>query len=265
MTYVSVYNATPTAVTFGYTAGYLGTYVGFGTVAFGTGFYYPPYVAFGVGAVPVYYPAPVTYGVAAHYNTATGTYTRGVQGYGPYGGFRAGTSYNPTTGTYARGAQYNTETGPRGVAEAYNPRTGTMAASTREATPTGSGDTARVPDRQPLGGERACHGQRGKRGRISSRYRQYSGAVAQSSATGDVYAGHDGNVYRDTSSGWQKYGGNGQWNSASHGEPDSATRQDSFAREDGVNRTQSFESRQDHFGGFAGRAGGFRGGGFRGR
>jgi hypothetical protein len=37
---------------------------------------------------------------------------------------------------------------------------------------------------------------------------------AGKTAGGDVYAGHDGNVYKNTGSGWQKYG-NGGWNSMS--------------------------------------------------
>ena len=44
------------------------------------------------------------YGYHASYNPWTGTYSRGVAAYGPYGGAGVGARYNPRTGTYARGA-----------------------------------------------------------------------------------------------------------------------------------------------------------------
>lgn len=60
VTYVRIYEATPTVVYVGYTPGYLGTVVEpTGTVVYGTGYYYAPWVG------TVWYPAPVTYTVAA--------------------------------------------------------------------------------------------------------------------------------------------------------------------------------------------------------
>jgi len=73
VTYVRVYGYTPQVVYVGYTPGYLGTVVTpDGTVVYGTGYAYDPWI----GAV--WYPAPVTYGVAAApiYNPAVG-YTFG--------------------------------------------------------------------------------------------------------------------------------------------------------------------------------------------
>ena len=69
VTYVRVYQATPEVVYVGYTPGYTGTYVVGGTVVYGTGYVYPPYVA------PVYYyPAPVTYGYAPIYDPGYGAW-----------------------------------------------------------------------------------------------------------------------------------------------------------------------------------------------
>jgi hypothetical protein len=60
-TYVQVYDATPTTVTVGYLPGYMGTYVAAdGTVVFGTGYVYAPYIG-----PTVWYGFPVTYGYAA--------------------------------------------------------------------------------------------------------------------------------------------------------------------------------------------------------
>ena len=42
----------------------------------------------------------------------------------------------------------------------------------------------------------------------------YRNTAAGKTASGDMYAGHDGNVYKNTGSGWQKYD-NGSWNTVS--------------------------------------------------
>ena len=69
VTYVRVYQSTPEVVYTGYTPGYTGTYIDNGTVVYGTGYVYPPYVA------PVYYyPAPVTYGYAPVYDPGYGAW-----------------------------------------------------------------------------------------------------------------------------------------------------------------------------------------------
>ncbi|MEH6874517.1 MAG: hypothetical protein V7849_08990 [Candidatus Competibacter sp.] len=62
VTHVRVYGATPSVVYCGYTSGYVGTYVTGGTIVYGTGYVYRPYIA-----PAVYYPAPVTYGYAPIY------------------------------------------------------------------------------------------------------------------------------------------------------------------------------------------------------
>jgi len=57
VTYVKIYEAKPDVVYVGYTSGYYGSCVSHGTVVYGTGYYYPPYVG------TVWYGPPVTYGV----------------------------------------------------------------------------------------------------------------------------------------------------------------------------------------------------------
>jgi len=68
VTYVRIYHATSTVVTVGYTPGYYGTCVSHGTVVYGTGYVYPPYVG------SVWYGPPVTYGsgVSLTYTPWTG-------------------------------------------------------------------------------------------------------------------------------------------------------------------------------------------------
>jgi len=69
VTYVRVYQVTPTVVYVGYTPGYYGSCVSHGVVVYGTGYVYPPYVG-----TTVWYGAPVTYGfgVAVTYTPWTG-------------------------------------------------------------------------------------------------------------------------------------------------------------------------------------------------
>ena len=60
VTYVHIYGGTPTVVYEGYTPGYLGTVVSpYGTVVYGTGYVYDPWIG------NVWYAAPYTYGVYA--------------------------------------------------------------------------------------------------------------------------------------------------------------------------------------------------------
>jgi hypothetical protein len=65
--YVTIYSSSPDVVYTGYTPGYLGAYTWNGTVVYGTGYYYRPWVSAGV-----YYPRPVTWGFGVAYNPYTG-------------------------------------------------------------------------------------------------------------------------------------------------------------------------------------------------
>ncbi len=61
VTYVKVYDVTPTTVVVGYTPGYMGTVVSTdGVVVYGTGYVYPAYMT-----SAIWFPPPVTYGYAA--------------------------------------------------------------------------------------------------------------------------------------------------------------------------------------------------------
>ncbi len=69
VTYVRVYGSTPDVVYVGYTPGYMGVVVApDGTVVYGTGYYYPPYIA-----GPVYVAQPATYGYGASFAAGAAT------------------------------------------------------------------------------------------------------------------------------------------------------------------------------------------------
>jgi hypothetical protein len=302
VTYVNIYESTPATVTYGYTAGYVGVYVGYGVAMWGTGYYYPPYYGYGYYPYPVYWPASYyTYGASAWYNPATGTYGRGSAVYGPYGGYARGAAYNPATGAYAWG---RSAWGPYGAAASggfYNPNTGRWGGSYEASngyqswgqSVVGRGDqwarTGSYSDsRGTVAGIKTSEG--GKAIGVSGS--QGQGFVGRSSS-GDVYAGKDGNVYkRDQSSGqWYKNNG-GTWESVNSPTPSrqgdrsgqaQSTRQnagsfnresvqsglnrDSSARGSGNYNTQRTQAAQRTSGnsGFSSQSGGFsgRGGGRR--
>lgn len=271
VTYVTQTTTSSGSVQSSYTAGYLGTFIVGVTVgaiiANGSGYYYPPYYHYPVYGYPIYRPYPVTYGVGAYYNhytgaygvargvygpyggvtgsasynPYTGTYRRGVTAYGPYGSASAGRAYNPYTGTAARGATVSTPYGTRSAAQAYNPYTGTSAATRQGSSAYGQwGSTVVSRGNQAVqtghvstaGGTVAgARSTSGAKAIAGSGYYGSGGAVKTSG--GDMYAAKDGNVYKNTGSGWEQHNGSG-WNSVNT----PATRSTAQTRTSSANRPQ---------------------------
>ncbi|HSS70341.1 MAG TPA: hypothetical protein VLQ46_06765, partial [Casimicrobiaceae bacterium] len=244
-TYVRVYTSTPTTVTYGYTSGYTMSYVSAGVIVYGTGYHYPPYIY--PAPIPIYYPYPYTYAAASYYNPTTGAWGYRGAVYGPYGGVaRGGTYYNPTTGAWAHGGAIYGPNGGAGAFSAYNPTTGSYAHGSAVWGPDGASanaswynaNTGRSVTTQQNANAygrwgsstittptqtihtQSQSGARGSEGSFSSstgaegagaRGAGGNSAGAVKTASGQVYAGADGNVYKKTNDGWQKYD-NGSWN-----------------------------------------------------
>jgi hypothetical protein len=301
VTYVTVESSDDEWVEYSAAAAYTGMMVAWGCAVWGSGWYYPPYYRAGA-YYPTYFPSYPSYGYGAHYNPWTGAYARGGAVYGPYGGAGYGARYNPNTGTWARGAAAYGPAGARGAIQAYNPRTGAIGSTVQGSNVYGSwgstavqrGDqwaqTSRVTRNATGTTSRVTQGSGGAEA-LTRRGPQGNTAVGRT-AGGDVYAGHDGNIYRNQSGSWQKYG-DGGWSSAQRpvgttgsqiGEraaPSSINADtlgqlngDRAARIDGVQRSSDL-GRAGTFGGgsyrpggsggsFGGGGGGFGGGGFRG-
>ncbi len=209
VTYVRVYDTEPDAVWYGYTMGYLFNFLAWGTYVYGTGWRYPGYWYNWPGyGYPIYYPRPATWGLGAYYNPVRGMYGRYGYAYGPYRGIAGARAWNPTTGTYGRaGAAW----GPRGSAGfvgAYNPRTdgGAFAAGGRNVY--GAWKSAGVK----RGSEWAQVTARDNAaGGSSLRWNTSDGqGFIREGRRGDIYAGRDGNVYRNTGDGWQRFDGGWQ-------------------------------------------------------
>jgi len=247
VTQVTVVEDNSDTVVYATAAAYTGMMVAWGCVVWGSGYYYPPYVGYG-GFYPYYYPYYPTYGYHASYNPWTGAYSRGVVAYGPYGGAGVGARYNPRTGTYARGAAAYGPYGARGAARAYNPRTGAYGATRQGSNVYGSwGQTGVQRGDQWATTSRVTNNVTG----ATTRRTETSGggsAITRNGAgignnsgvartgSGDVYAGRDGNVYRNTGSGWEKHE-NGGWNSVPQPTPqqrEQAQQRATQARESGA-------------------------------
>lgn len=220
VTYVHVYESTPTTVTTGYTSGYNGAVISNGLLLFGLGYWiasevdrwhyhYPP--------APHYY----GYGCAAVYNPYRGGYHRsGYRSYGPYGGAGGGAVYNPWTGGYARGGKVSGPRGGAGHRAAYNPWSDTAGARAGAKTPYGSwGRSAVVRD-----DEWARAGHRSSwRGGVSGIETSEGNAAAHVNRRygpdktvvkhdDDLYVGKNGHVYkRDEDGDWSNRK-NGEWN-----------------------------------------------------
>ncbi len=222
VTYVTQTNPTPTTVESSYTSGYVGMFVLGAAVgaciAYGTGYYYPPYYYWGPYPYPVYYPYPYSYGYRAVYNPATGAYAIGGAVYGPYGSAGRAAWYNPATGTYGRAATVQTPYGGRTVAQAYNPYTGTYGATAQghnAYAQWGSSVVTRGDDWARTAHITTDQG-------TAARFRTSDGTSGHIVHTDDgnrgivktdnnIYAGKDGNVYkRDSNGNWSKYD-DGNW------------------------------------------------------
>ncbi len=209
-------------ITASYTSGYMGVYVApVGSAVIltsGTGYYYPPVVIIGVAPYPVYYPYPVTYGVASVYYPYPGAYGASHSAYGPYGSASWGSYYNPATGTYARGGSVSNAYGTQMAGQAYNPYTGNYAGTHQGSNAYGSwgnsvfsnGSNSVYTQHQTNANGTVATAQSTAGGKAAGVSTANGNTAAGKTSNGDMYAGHDGNVYKNTGDGWEKYD-NGNW------------------------------------------------------
>jgi len=238
VTYVTQVTTSDGNVQSSYTAGYLGAFVMGAAVgaivASGTGYYYPPYIGYPVGGYPIYHPYPTPYGAygaygsSAYYHTGTGAYGVSQTAYGPYGSATRTASYSPYTGTASRTASVSTPYGKQSVGQAYNPYTGSYGATHQGSSPTAQWGSSYVSQgnksatTQHYSTSQGTVGsvQTSSGGKAAGASTAYGSTAAGKTSNGDMYAGHDGNVYKNTGSGWQKSNGNGSWSNVNTSQED---------------------------------------------
>jgi Protein of unknown function (DUF3300) len=158
----------------------------------------------------------VVYGHTSYYGNSAwhgGYYGSSTTAVGPYGAARAGTAYNPSTGTYARGAETVTPYGTQKAGQAYNPNTGAYAQTHQTTNAYGSygsseysknGQTTNTQHESNAYGSassmQSTNGAKAVSGTSASGEHYAEGE----SANGTKYAEQNGNVYKNTGSGWQQ-------------------------------------------------------------
>jgi len=208
-TYVQVYDTEPDAVWYSYTMGYHYCFLAWDTCVYGTGWYYPPYwYDWPDYDDPIYYPQPVTWGIGAYYNPVRGVYGRYGYAYGPYRGIAGVRTWNPRTGTYGRAGAAWGPHGAAGFVAAANPRTdraGYVAGGRnvygawKSAGVKSGSEWARITARTGAGGSSTL------------RWKTSAGkGFIHEGRRGDMYAGRNGEVYRNTGDGWQVFDGGWQ-------------------------------------------------------
>jgi len=220
--YVYVYDSTPEVVYVGYTPGYTGCYVHHGVVVYGTGYHYHPWHHH------YYYPRPVTWGYSVHYSA--------------YYGWSFGIAFSNGPFTFYFGHSWGSPFyhgwwgPPRYRPPYYRPPhhrpppqrpPGDRPPGSKPPKP--MPPIARPPGDRPPGGGGPSNGRPAQLpsdgnlydrlpGRESgSQTRPVSGAVKHVRPAGqpanlpnNVYTDRDGNVFRQTDSGWEQRQGN-QW------------------------------------------------------
>ncbi len=162
-----------------------------------------------------------------------GYYGSSASAYGPYGSAHAAAGYNPSTGTYARGASTSTAYGTQKVGQAYNPNTGAYAATHQASNAYGNygssvvsknGNTAytqhQTTAQGSVGTVQTSAG--GKGAAASGAYG--NNVAAGEAANGNKYAAANGNVYKNTGSGWNQTQGTSHNTSSYSGANSAAAR-----------------------------------------
>ena len=225
VTYVTQSTTPEGTVQSSYTAGYLGTFIAGAAVgailASGTGYYYPPYYGYPVGGYPIYRPYAATYGVGAYYNT----YTRRLRsGKRAFTDLTAGPRPAPPTILTPERTRAVLPLTVRTEAGVWPRHTILILAHTlrltKVRTPTVHGDnpSSLMATNRPI---RSITPMRmAPLDRFKAHREELPPALLPSTGTravaktssGNMYATHDGNVYKNTGNGWSSYD-NGNWNS----------------------------------------------------
>jgi len=152
------------------------------------------------GTYGAYYHGSAYYGNSAWHG---GYYGSSASAYGAYGSAHASEGYNPSTGTYARGASTSTAYGTQKVGQAYNPYTGAYGATHQGSNSYSQwGSSTMSKDGTTVD---------------SQHYSDANGTVGTAeSSNGNKYATANGNVYKNSGSGWEGADSN---SSAAHGYP----------------------------------------------
>ncbi|HRH85394.1 MAG TPA: carbohydrate-binding family V/XII, partial [Rubrivivax sp.] len=251
VTYVHIYEATPSVVYVGYTPGYMGTVVSpYGTVVYGTGYTYTPWIGsvwyappytYSVAAAPVYNPyVGFTYGFAVGLASAAwmtpywGAYYHPYYwgGYGccasasanvyghwgntAYSGTRSWYAGGGVAGTTASGTYSNARTGTTGTysgGRQYNAWTGNATRGydrTAEGAAGGSANVARAGNVNTYTGQRSTANSASVTGAGGSSYDRSGATTAGPEGYAHAGGGSTTNAYTGKTNTWNTASVNGK-------------------------------------------------------
>ncbi len=216
-TYVYVYDSTPETAVVGYTGGYTGAFNSSSTktLMFGAAMITMMAVSANNSDCSFFF----SYGSGVHYSYAWGNYYRPCYPYyGPNGGAGWCGFYNPSTGAWGRSGYAYGNDWARWGTQAYNPFTDRYFAhgggyngysSWGRSVVTHDGNWAAAGHFTGPNGVTRGWAENSSGKWITGEHKGDS-SIAKAS-NGDIYAGHDGNLYRKEDGQWQKYDGHGNW------------------------------------------------------
>ncbi len=213
--YVYIYESTPEVVYVGYTPAYTGCYPYHGTVVYGTGWHYAPWIS------PYhYYPRPWSFGFHVRYNPWTGGWGFGISfGYGGFGfsfgwgsgwyggpwwgprpgwfgpaGYRAGYRHGFRAGYWAGRYANRPSIQPIRTPRAGNPRIHDRAALARGRD--------RMADRANIYQRPSTRDRMARTPQTRDRSARIAGRPANT--PDNLFTDRNGNVYRRTDNGWER-------------------------------------------------------------
>jgi hypothetical protein len=209
--YVHVYNYTPSVVYVGYTPGYVCSYTYYGTVVYGTGYWYRPWYGYH------YYPRPVTYGFGVHWNPYTGW------------GFSVGFTFGGWFHVRVGGPGYGGWWGPAGYHAGYRHgyyhgmRAGYYAGMHASRRPVHYNNVYR---KHPSGAVSTMDRKTKTRAPgISTADRSTRpGTAKPRTRENNVFTDRDGNTYRKTDKGWEQRTRDGWKSTDPNARPSSGSR-----------------------------------------
>ena len=157
----------------------------------------------------------VVYGSTTYYGNNAwhgGYYGSSATAYGPNGTAHVSSGYNPSTGTYARSESTTTPYGSQKASQAYNPNTGNYAATHQTSNAYGSygssvathnGETTYSQHETTAQGSVGSV-QNSSGGKAAGVDTAHGNAAVGETSSGTKYAASNGNVYKDSGSGWQQ-------------------------------------------------------------
>ncbi len=214
----------------------------------------------------------VVYRGGSYYGNAGwhgGVYGQSVTSVGPNGVAQAGRAYNSNTGTYARGASATGAYGSAAAGQAYNPHTGASASTVQGSNAYGSAGASTV---SKDGNTAYTQHQSNAYGTTGSVQTTNGGKAAASSgvngnyaagqtASGDKYAAANGNVYKNSGSGWSQTQGTPRTSTSSAPQASAESRGwggQEHASGSAMGGSSGWESRAESARGSASRSGGGR-------